>query len=54
MKNLGYTILGDEHPITPVMLGDAKIAQEMSKDFLRKAYTLLDSFSQLFLRARQE
>ena len=36
MKNLGYTILGDEHPITPVMLGDAKIAQEMSKRLLEK------------------
>ena len=34
MKSLGFNILGDEHPITPVMLGDAKVAQHMSKKLL--------------------
>ena len=44
MKNLGYTILGDEHPITPVMLGDAKIAQEMSKKLLEKGLYAIGFF----------
>ena len=44
MKNLGYTILGDEHPITPVMLGDAKIAQEMSKRLLEKGLYAIGFF----------
>lgn len=44
MKNLGYTILGDEHPITPVMLGDAKIAQAMSKRLLEKGLYAIGFF----------
>lgn len=32
----GLTILPGEHPITPVMLGDAALAQEMSKRLLEK------------------
>ena len=44
IKNLGYTILGDEHPITPVMLGDAKIAQEMSKRLLEKGLYAIGFF----------
>ena len=44
MKNLGYSILGDEHPITPVMLGDAKIAQEMSKRLLEKGLYAIGFF----------
>ena len=44
MKNLGYTILGDEHPITPVMLGDAKIAQEISKRLLEKGLYAIGFF----------
>ena len=44
MKNLGYTILGDEHPITPVMLGDAKIAQEMSKKLLERGLYAIGFF----------
>tara|TARA_A100001388_G_C28773534_1_gene505551 strand:+ start:2666 stop:3859 length:1194 start_codon:yes stop_codon:yes gene_type:complete len=34
MKSLGFVIKGDMHPITPVMLGDAKTAQSMSKMLL--------------------
>jgi len=34
MKSLGFNILGDQHPITPVMLGDANVAQKMSKELL--------------------
>ena len=32
----GMTVLPGEHPITPVMLGDAALAQEMSKRLLEK------------------
>ncbi len=34
MKVLGFSIKGDSHPITPVMLGEAKVAQKMSKMLL--------------------
>ena len=34
MKDLGFTLKGDEHPITPIMLGDAAVAQKMSKELL--------------------
>ncbi len=33
---LGYTILEGEHPIVPVMLGDAALAQEMSRQLLKE------------------
>ena len=32
----GLTVLPGEHPITPIMLGDAALAQEMSKRLLEK------------------
>ena len=32
---LGYTILEGDHPIVPVMLGEAAIAQDMSKELLK-------------------
>ncbi len=31
---LGYTVSGDTHPITPIMLGDAKLAQKMADRLL--------------------
>ena len=34
MINLGFTLKGDGHSITPVMLGDAGIAQNMSRELL--------------------
>ena len=34
MKQLGFTLKGDSHPITPVMLGDAETAQKMSAALL--------------------
>jgi glycine C-acetyltransferase len=34
VKKLGFTILEGEHPIVPVMIGDAKKTQEMSKALL--------------------
>ena len=44
MKSLGYNIIGDEHPITPVMLEDAKLAQEMSKKLLAKGLYAIGFF----------
>ena len=36
MKALGFTLKGDSHPITPVMLGNAAAAQKMSKELLEQ------------------
>ncbi|MGO7161393.1 glycine C-acetyltransferase [Rhizobium johnstonii] len=36
MTKLGFTLAGEGHPIIPVMLGDAKIAQDMASLMLRK------------------
>ena len=36
IKKIGYTIKEGEHPIVPIMLGDAKLAQEVSKRMLDK------------------
>ena len=35
-KKLGFNVLEGEHPIVPVMLGDAKLTQEVSKKLLEK------------------
>jgi glycine C-acetyltransferase len=35
IAGLGFTILEGEHPITPVMLGEAAVAQEMSAKLLK-------------------
>lgn len=35
-RNLGFNVLEGIHPIVPVMLGDAKITQEVSKKLLEK------------------
>jgi glycine C-acetyltransferase len=34
MEQTGFTISGKDHPITPVMLGDATLAQEFSRQLL--------------------
>ncbi len=34
IKAMGYTISGDTHPITPIMLGDAKLAKDMADRLL--------------------
>ncbi|MBP6884575.1 MAG: glycine C-acetyltransferase [Candidatus Pacebacteria bacterium] len=36
LENLGFKTLEGSHPIVPLMLGDAKVAQEMSKKLLEK------------------
>ena len=34
MTKAGFTISGENHPISPVMLGDAKLAQDMANELL--------------------
>jgi len=36
MRDAGFVLNDEEHPIVPVMLGDAKLAQEMSKRLLKR------------------
>ena len=36
ITNIGYTIKMGEHPIVPIMLGDAKLAQKVSEHMLKK------------------
>jgi glycine C-acetyltransferase len=36
MEKLGFTLLPGDHPIIPVMLGDAKVASEMADRMLQK------------------
>ncbi|MEW9614610.1 glycine C-acetyltransferase [Shinella sp. S4-D37] len=36
MRKLGFTLAGEGHPIIPVMLGDASLAQEMAARMLAK------------------
>src|SRR3989344_1464864 len=36
VKKMGFDVLEGEHPIVPVMIGDAKLTQEMSKKLLEK------------------
>lgn len=34
MRNLGFIVSGEDHPICPVMLGDAKLANQFAEDML--------------------
>ncbi|UJR10062.1 hypothetical protein I4U23_014284 [Adineta vaga] len=36
MKKLGFKILGDSHPICPVMLGDARLASQFAEEMLQR------------------
>jgi glycine C-acetyltransferase len=36
MKRLGFTLAGADHPIIPVMLGDASLAQQMAEKMLER------------------
>ncbi|TIW91172.1 MAG: aminotransferase class I/II-fold pyridoxal phosphate-dependent enzyme, partial [Mesorhizobium sp.] len=36
MGKLGFTLAGADHPIIPVMLGDATLAQEMAARMLKR------------------
>ncbi|MGB9430144.1 MAG: glycine C-acetyltransferase [Gammaproteobacteria bacterium] len=36
MRKLGFTLAGSDHPIIPVMLGDAKLARNMADELLKE------------------
>lgn len=36
MEAAGFTISGANHPICPVMLGDARLASQMADDMLKR------------------
>ena len=36
MTSAGFTISGEDHPICPVMIGDAALATQMADDMLGK------------------
>lgn len=44
MTKLGFTLAGEGHPIVPVMLGDAKLAQEMAARMLDKGVYVVGFF----------
>jgi len=44
MQDAGFAVSDGEHPIVPVMLGDAKLAQEMSKKLLAKGVYAIGFF----------
>jgi glycine C-acetyltransferase len=44
MKDAGFAIASGEHPIVPVMLGDAKLAQEMSQKLLERGIYAIGFF----------
>ncbi|MEX0794278.1 MAG: glycine C-acetyltransferase [Pirellulaceae bacterium] len=44
LEKAGLTLLPGEHPIVPVMLGDAKLAQEMSRRLLEKGVYVIGFF----------
>ncbi|MEQ9487399.1 MAG: glycine C-acetyltransferase [Alphaproteobacteria bacterium] len=44
MTKLGFTLAPGEHPIVPVMLGDAKLAQDMAAAMLEKGVYVIGFF----------
>ena len=44
MEAAGFTLKPGEHPIIPVMLGDAKLAQEMSAKLLDEGIYVIGFF----------
>jgi glycine C-acetyltransferase len=44
MRQAGFDIAEGDHPIVPVMLGDARLAQEMSKRLLEKGIYAIGFF----------
>ena len=44
MQQVGFEVDDGDHPIVPVMLGDAKLAQEMSKKLLEKGIYAIGFF----------
>ena len=54
MEALGFSLKGDSHPITPVMLGDAAVAQKMSKELLEHGLYAVGFSTLLYLKGKQE
>ena len=44
MQEAGFVIADGDHPIVPVMLGDARLAQEMSKKLLTRGIYAIGFF----------
>jgi glycine C-acetyltransferase len=44
MQKAGFSVDDGDHPIVPVMLGDANLAQEMSKKLLSKGIYAIGFF----------
>ena len=44
MKEIGFTIKPGSHPVVPVMLGDAKLSQVMSRDLLNEGVYVIGFF----------
>ena len=45
MTNAGFKIRGDKHhPVAPVMLGDAKLSQQIANDMLEKGIYVIGFF----------
>lgn len=49
MTKAGFTIAGENHPICPVMLGDARLASKFADEMLSKCCVLLSCESLLML-----
>ena len=45
VKKMGFDVLEGEHPIVPVMIGDAKLTQEISKKLLEKGLYVVGLWS---------
>lgn len=43
MTDAGFTISGSDHPICPVMLGDARLASLMADDMLKLGETAVQA-----------
>lgn len=63
MSQAGFTIAGSAHPISPVMLGDARLASVMADDMLKlgeagtkvhkNAFRCFSKFCPIYTRVRK-
>ncbi len=54
MQAAGFEINPGSHPIVPVMLGDAALAQRMSQNYWNTVFMLLASFSRSCQKVKRE
>ena len=54
MQKAGFDVSDGDHPIVPIMLGDANIAQSMSKKLLEKGILAIGFFFQLYRKEKLE